>query len=70
MEEKKKEVTIEGRIVGEGDLGKEVTFVYTHGEKQHGFITGIGRRTGTVYARFKGPNGELCDGSQLRWGHV
>ena len=63
-------VYIENRRVLPKDLGSAVTFVYTHGEKTHGYISSFARHQGTIFVRFLGPNGERCTGEQLKWGHV
>ena len=63
-------VYIENLRVRPEDLGSAVTFVYPHGERQHGYISSFGRHEGSLFVRFSGPNGERCTGEQLKWGHV
>jgi hypothetical protein len=63
-------VYIENRRVLPKDLGSAVTFIDPHKAGEHGYITSLGRYPGTVFVRFLGPNGEMCSGKQLRWGHI
>lgn len=65
-------VHIEDRRVSLEDLGSAVTFVglYPCKENQHGYLSSFGRYPGTIFAKFSAPNGELCSGKQLRWGHL
>jgi hypothetical protein len=42
-----------------GDVGREVTFTYHHGEKEYGHLSSWNERY--VFVRFRGPNGAACN---------
>lgn len=51
--------------LNESDIGRKVIFTYQHGERCEGEITSWNDRY--VFVRFKGPNGEACDPSNLEF---
>lgn len=59
--------SIQGKELDESDIGRNVTYVPSYGHPEYGELSSF-RPDGAIFVRFKGPNGERCDPSDLRWG--
>lgn len=58
---------IQGKILTEDDLGRNVTYNPRFGKREFGKLSSF-REDGAIFVRFKGPNGERCDPEDLIWG--
>jgi len=61
---------IEDKIVGVNDVGRKVMYTPPHlpdgsPESEEGEIISFNSRY--VFVRFRGPNGEACNPSNLKW---
>jgi hypothetical protein len=68
---------IQGRELTESDIGSNVTYKPNHAKDdpsqwEHGKLSSFryeqDRVEGTIFVRFKGPNGERCNPENLVWG--
>lgn len=66
------EVFIEGQEVVKDDIGKHVTYIPTgisdinSPSCERGIISSF--TDTSIWVKFKGPNGQLCDSKNLVWG--
>jgi len=65
--------TIQGQVVTQTDVGRNVTYVPNHApddpsQWERGVLSSFREDDGAIFVRFKGPNGERCNPENLRWG--
>lgn len=50
------------------DIGRPVTYLTNHGTKHFGVLSSYDADSGRMWVKFNGPNGELTNADQCRWG--
>lgn len=58
--------TIQGKELTRQDIGRKVCYTAPHGAVEFGEISSF-RDDGSIFVRFKGPNGERCPADRLSW---
>lgn len=58
---------IQGQELRPDDIGRWVTFTSMFGNKERGVLSSF-RSDGSIFVRFKGPDGERCNPEDLSWG--
>ncbi len=62
--------TIQGKPLDANDLERPIDYQpYPNAPFERGYLSSF-RETGSIYVRFRGPQGERCPPSTLTWGDI